>query len=65
MRIELLEQAHLIFVMESSHKKEVKNFINARFKKDIIILDIKDIYKCYQTELIEILDEKLMVYLEQ
>ena len=60
-----MEQAHLIFVMESSHKKEVKNFINARFKKDIIILDIKDIYKYYQTELIEILDEKLMVYLEQ
>ena len=43
--IELLEQANIIFVMENSHKKEVKNFINGRFKKEIIVLDIKDIYK--------------------
>lgn len=63
--IELLEQANIIFVMENSHKKEVKNFINGRFKKEIIVLDIKDIYNYYQTELIEILDEKLRGYLEQ
>lgn len=50
--------------MESSHKKEVKNFINGRFKKEIIALDIKDIYKYYQTELIVILEEKISSYLE-
>lgn len=60
----VLEQADLIFVMENSHKKEVKNFINGRFKKEIIVLDIKDIYKYYQKELIDILDEKIPPYLK-
>lgn len=59
------EQADLIFVMENSHKKQVKNFINGRFKKEIIVLDIRDIYKYYQTELIVVFELKLMVYLEQ
>jgi len=54
----ILEQADLIFVMENSHKKEIKNFINGRFKKEIIVLDIKDIYKYYQQELIELLEKK-------
>lgn len=51
--------------MESSHKKEVKNFIYGRLKRELIVLDIRDVYRYYQTELIEISDEKLMVYLEQ
>lgn len=50
--MDLLEQADLIFVMENRHKKE------------IIVLEIKDIYKYYQTELIEILEKRLMVYLK-
>src|SRR5690606_36649708 len=54
----ILEQADLIYVMENSHKKEIKNFINGRFKKEIIVLDIKDIYKYYQQELIELLEKK-------
>lgn len=60
----ILEQADLIFVMENSHKKEVKNFINGSFKKEIIVLDIKDMYKYYQKELIELLDEKITPYLK-
>lgn len=60
----ILEQADILFVMESSHKKEVKNFINGRFKKEIIVLDIKDIYQYYQHELIDILDKKITHYLK-
>jgi len=60
----ILEQADILFVMENIHKKEVKNFINGRFKKEIIVLDIKDIYKYYQHELIELLDEKITPYLK-
>lgn len=62
--IDLLEQEDLIFVMENSHKKDIKSVMNGRLKKEIIVLEIKDIYKYYQTELIEILEERLMVYLK-
>ena len=61
--IAILEQSDLIFVMENSHKAEVKNFINSQFKKDIIVLNIPDLYKYYQKELIEILEEKMIPHL--
>ncbi|HRB72397.1 MAG TPA: phosphotyrosine protein phosphatase [Flavobacterium sp.] len=60
----LLEKADLIFVMENRHKKEVKNVINGQLKKEIIILNISDIYKYYQKELLEILEEKVTAYLK-
>ncbi len=63
-RIDILEQSDLIFVMENSHKKEVKDFINGQFKKEIIVLNIPDLYKYYQKELIEILEEKITPYLK-
>ena len=61
--IEMLEESDFIFAMENSHKKEVKNFINGEFKKEIVVLNIPDIYKYYQKELIDILAEKLASYL--
>lgn len=61
--IEILELADLVFVMENTHKKEVKNFINGKFKKELIVLNISDIYKYYQKELIDILEEKMSIYL--
>jgi len=62
--IELLERADLVFVMENRHKKEVRNFINGRFKKELIVLNIPDIYKYYQKDLIELLNERITAYLE-
>lgn len=60
--IAALEESDLIFVMENTHKKEVKNFIKGRFQKKLIVLNIPDIYKYYQKELIEILEEKVGCY---
>lgn len=62
--IDILEQSDLIFVMENSHKKEVKNFINGKFKKELIVLNIPDLYKYYQKELIEILENRILSYLK-
>lgn len=60
---EELEHADLVFVMEQRHKKLIMNFINGKLKKELIVLNIPDIYKYYQKELIEILEEKLKPYL--
>lgn len=62
--IDILEQSDMIFVMENSHKKEVKNFINGKFKKELIVLNIPDLYKYYQKELIEILEDRILSYLK-
>ncbi|UUV21589.1 low molecular weight phosphatase family protein [Paenimyroides aestuarii] len=62
--INLLKQADLIFVMENNHKKEVDILMNGRLKNEIIVLNIKDIFKYYQRELIEILENKIDHYLE-
>ncbi len=62
--IDILEQSDLIFVMENSHKKEVKDFINGEFKKEIIVLNIPDLYKYYQKELIEALEDRIIPYLK-
>lgn len=62
--IDILEQSDMIFVMENSHKKEVKNFINGKFKKELIVLNIPDLYKYYQKELIEILENRILSYLK-
>ena len=63
MTIELLEDSNLIVVMVQKHKKEIIFFSNGRFKKEIVILNIPDLYKYYQKELIQILEEKTKTYL--
>lgn len=60
--IEVLKQTDLIFVMEQKHKKQITDYVNGKFKKEIIVLNIPDIYKYYQKELLEILDRKVTPY---
>lgn len=60
--IELLQEADLVFVMENRHKKLIKESLKDQFKKEIIVLDIPDIYKYYQKELLELLEVKMKRY---
>ena len=43
--IELLQQADLVFVMENRHKKLIKDSLKGQLKKEIIVLNIPDLYK--------------------
>lgn len=61
--IETLESADLIFAMEQTHKKQIITFLQGKFKKELIVLNIPDNYKYYQKELIDILEEKMSTYL--
>ena len=62
--VDLLKNSDLVFVMEQKYKKQIADYVNGKFKKEIIVLNIPDIYKYYQTELIDILEEKLKAYLQ-
>ena len=57
---ELLEEAEVIYVFEEEQREEIaKRFPSQYMKKKIINLDVLDIYKYNQLELIKILKEKL------
>ena len=57
----MLEWADVIHVMEKKHKEEIVKSIGTNFNKKINILNIKDVYKYYQKELIDILKEKIVL----
>ncbi|TRW23330.1 phosphotyrosine protein phosphatase [Flavobacterium zepuense] len=52
---ELLTWADIIFVMEHSHSKAVKQYTSSKHGSKLIVLAIPDVYKYYQKELIDIL----------
>jgi predicted protein tyrosine phosphatase len=55
----MMDWADRVYVMEHKHKNIIMKNVGDKFNKKIEILNIKDIYKYYQSELIEILDNKL------
>lgn len=57
--VELLEWADKIFVMEAMHKTRIAENTGLTFIDKVINLNIPDIYKYKQTELIEILIKKV------
>lgn len=61
--IDMLEWADLVLVMENKHKELIDKHTEFKYSKKIIVLEIEDIYKYYQTELIEILENKVNKYL--
>lgn len=54
-----LQNADLIFVMETKHKNQINLKTKNKYSKKIETLNIPDIYKYYQNELIEILIQKV------
>jgi len=56
----MMEWADKVYVMEHKHKKIITKNVGDKFNKKITVLNIKDIYKYYQKELIEILDSTLV-----
>lgn len=55
----MLEWSDHIYVMENKHKKIIVDNIGSRYNNKLLVLDIKDIYKYYQKELIQILNDKI------
>lgn len=61
---QLLVWADIIFVMEKHHKEKlVQNFPQETRNKQIIILEIPDIYKYMDKDLIEEIEESVAGYL--
>lgn len=60
---DILEIADLVFVMETKHKDIINKNTSSKYSKKIIVLNIKDVYKYYQKELIDILEIKVKKYL--
>ena len=60
---DLIEWAHVILVMEKSHKRKIANKYQALLKdKRLVCLDIPDIYERMQPELVELLEARVRRY---
>jgi len=60
---DLLSWADVIFVMESSHSKMVKQYTANKHGGKIVVLNIPDKFKYYQKELIAVLSYKVKDFL--
>ncbi|TYB73030.1 phosphotyrosine protein phosphatase [Bizionia saleffrena] len=56
----LLEWAEVVYVMEKRHLEQIQKHTGSRYYSKIIILDIADIYKYYDGDLIALLEEKVV-----
>ncbi|MCL6493757.1 MAG: phosphotyrosine protein phosphatase [Ignavibacterium sp.] len=58
--LEMIKWADIIFAMEKSHQEKIKKKYQDKLKtKKLICLNIPDEYDYMQTELIEVLNEKV------
>ena len=54
--------ADIVFVMEHKHREIINKHTSGKHIQKIVVLNIKDVYKYNQPELLEILEEKLSRY---
>lgn len=57
----MLEEADIIYVMEKKHKEEINKAVGDKYNKKIVILNIRDDYKYFQKELIDILNKNIII----
>lgn len=57
-----LEWADVIFVMEQKHNVIIQERFTRKYQHKIIVLNIRDVYKYYQKELIHTLEEKTKAF---
>uniref|UniRef100_A0A832G829 Phosphotyrosine protein phosphatase n=1 Tax=Ignavibacterium album TaxID=591197 RepID=A0A832G829_9BACT len=63
--LEMIKWADIIFAMEKSHQEKIKKKYQKNLKgKKLICLNIPDEYDYMQTELIEVLNEKVPKHLK-
>ncbi len=60
---EQFKNADKVFVMESKHKKAIEQLFGNIYTKKIMVLNIKDVYRYGDRNLIEVLENKLKMYL--
>ncbi|TVZ26652.1 putative protein tyrosine phosphatase [Gillisia sp. Hel_I_86] len=56
---DLLKWADKVYVMEKKHLDQIKKHTGSKYYSKIKVLDIPDIYKYYDADLITILEEKV------
>lgn len=60
----MMQNAELVFVMENKHKTDIRQITENQYSDKIIVLNIPDIYKYNDKELIKILCSKVKDYLK-
>lgn len=56
---DLLEWADKVYVMEKKHLEQIQKHTGSKYYSKIEVLNIRDIYKYYDADLIAILEEKV------
>jgi predicted protein tyrosine phosphatase len=62
---DLMRWADMVIVMENHHRNLIRKHVKDKYDHKIKVLDIKDIYAYGQSDLIEILDEKVSKFLNE
>lgn len=53
--------ADLVYVMEEKHRKIINDQTIKNYNSKITVLNIPDVYKYYQKELLQLLDDKILI----
>ena len=56
---DLLEWADKVYVMEKKHLDQIQKHTGSKYYSKIEVLNIRDIYKYYDADLLSILEEKV------